>query len=112
LIRGGVYRLLRGRSSRFVAVLAGIALGAMLLASHVNAATPVYSAACPTPSDPITDTQAQCAALSERLEVLETHMDTSTTAMIDARSLLGYVVGLICALLFASIFLRTFARNV
>ncbi len=111
LIRGGVYSVLRRLPLRFVLVLAGIALVVVVAASQAHGAT-VFATSCPTPSDPITDTQAQCAALAERLVAIEAHADTSMSAVVDARSLLGYLVGLVVSLLFAAIFLRTFARNV
>ncbi len=88
LIRGGVFRVLRTLPLKVVVIIAIAALALVLLVSNGRAAT--YVTACPPASTVVTDTQAQCAALAERLEKNTLAIEQQSAA---DRAHTGYIVG-------------------
>ncbi len=115
VLRGAVYRLLpRGKSG--VLMLALVAIIVLAVAQGARAAT--YGAECAPADDPITDTQAQCLALVERLELLveleeaaAVELATSGEALVDVRTGVGHLLGFGASCLFAVAFWRTFGRS-
>jgi hypothetical protein len=89
LIRGGVYRALGRARFGWVGIVVVVVVASVLLFVADRAGAATYLNGCPPFGAPVTDTQMQCAALAERLEVLVAQGEAPSPAVLAGDSQLA-----------------------